>query len=231
MPHPAALPRAGQGIKPVPVGAAGIVARLDECDRGDLTQPAPFRGELGQGDHPPLHLSIGDLLPGRVTGIPQPQAVVVHHPGTAEDPRQGLLLPRRRVKAIPVPHLHDTRACHRPLTITAEDRHGRHLVSALHVHMVFVTKYRRGGLDADTRWSCQDTSRRCAETPALSRGSSTTKSIICARSCNPVKDRSTRSWPGGRALSCQPSALTNGASRGERGATCRYIPEQPTARA
>ena len=36
--------------------------------------------------------------------------------------------------------LHNTRACRWPLTITAEHRRGRHVVSALHVHIVFVTK-------------------------------------------------------------------------------------------
>jgi len=30
-----------------------------------------------------------------------------------------------------------------------EYRKGRHVVSALHVHLVFVTKYRRGALDDD----------------------------------------------------------------------------------
>ena len=35
------------------------------------------------------------------------------------------------------------------MTFPQDYRHGRHLVSALHVHLVFVTKHRRGALDAD----------------------------------------------------------------------------------
>lgn len=34
------------------------------------------------------------------------------------------------------------------------------MVSALHVHLVFVTKYRRGVLDADMLRCCQDTMRK-----------------------------------------------------------------------
>ena len=188
--------RAGQGIEPVPVGAARILARLHQRHRRDLTQPGPLRGELGQGDHPPLHLGVADLLPGRVAGIPQPQAVVVHHPGAAEHPRQGLLLPRRRVEAVPVPDLHDTRACHRPLTIAAEHRRGRHVVSALHVHLVFVTTYRRGVLDADMLRSARTRCGRCAATSARSCGSSTAKTITCT--C----------WSGTRPRSPSP-ALVN----------------------
>ena len=35
-------------------------------------------------------------------------------------------------------------------------RRGRHVVSALHVHLVFVTKYRRGVLDTDMLACCHD---------------------------------------------------------------------------
>jgi len=87
-------------------------------------------------------------------------AVVIHHPRTPEHPRQGLLLPRRRVEAIPVPDLHDTRACHRPKTTAQEHRRGRYVVSALHAHWVVVTTYRRGVLDADMPRSCENATRK-----------------------------------------------------------------------
>lgn len=67
---------------------------------------------------------------------------------------------RRRVQTVPVPHLHDTTACHRPLAITEKYRRGRHVVSALHAHLVFVTTYRRGVLDAGMLRSCQDAMRK-----------------------------------------------------------------------
>src|SRR5450755_4115548 len=52
-----------------------------------------------------------------------------------------------------------TPACQRPLTITEKYRRGRHLVSALHVHVVVVTTYQRGVLDADMLRSCEDAMR------------------------------------------------------------------------
>ena len=46
-------------------------------------------------------------------------------------------------------------------------RRGRHVVSALHVHVVFVTKYRRGVPDAGMLHCCQDTTRKvCADVGA-----------------------------------------------------------------
>ncbi len=71
-----------------------------------------------------------------------------------------MLLPRPGIDPIPVPHLHNITACHRPLTITQDYRRGRHVVSALHVHLVFVTKYRRGVPGAGMLQCCQDTTRK-----------------------------------------------------------------------
>ena len=49
------------------------------------------------------------------------------------------------------------------MTIPEDYRRGRHVVSALHVHLVFVTKYRRGVLDADMLQACEDAMRKvCA---------------------------------------------------------------------
>ena len=46
------------------------------------------------------------------------------------------------------------------MTILGDYRRGRHVVSVLHVHLVFVTKYRRGALDADMLRCCHDTMRK-----------------------------------------------------------------------
>jgi putative transposase len=46
------------------------------------------------------------------------------------------------------------------MTIPEDYRRGRHVVSALHVHLVFVTKYRRGVLNPDMLHSCQDAMRK-----------------------------------------------------------------------
>lgn len=39
-------------------------------------------------------------------------------------------------------------------------RHGRHVVSALHVHLVFVTQYRRGVLDGQMLRFCEQVMRK-----------------------------------------------------------------------
>ena len=158
VPGLAALPLPGQRIKPVPVRAARVPARLHQCHRRNLTQPGPLRCLLGQRDDPALHLRVADLLPGRVARLPQPQAVVVDHPRAAEHPGQGLLLTRRRVDPVPVPDLHNTTACHWPLTL--DDRRGRHAGPALHGNLVFVTKYRRCVPSADMLRCCEDAGRK-----------------------------------------------------------------------
>ncbi|MEU3191436.1 IS200/IS605 family transposase, partial [Streptomyces sp. NPDC006992] len=42
-------------------------------------------------------------------------------------------------------------------------RRGRHVVSAMHVHLVFVTKYRRGVLDDEMLPVCEATMRKVCE--------------------------------------------------------------------
>ena len=50
-----------------------------------------------------------------------------------------------------------------PVTISEDYRHGRSVVSALHVHLVFVTKYRRGVLDDAMLSRCEAAMRKvCA---------------------------------------------------------------------
>jgi putative transposase len=46
------------------------------------------------------------------------------------------------------------------MTIDDGYRRGRHVVSALHVHLVFLTKYRRGVLDAGMLQCCEDAMRK-----------------------------------------------------------------------
>ena len=103
VPDPTALPLARQRVEPVAVSAARVLARLHQGHRRDLTQPLALRGLLRQRDDPALHVGVGQLLPGRVGVLPEPQAVVVDHPRAAERPRQRLHLALRGVGAIPVP--------------------------------------------------------------------------------------------------------------------------------
>jgi putative transposase len=42
-------------------------------------------------------------------------------------------------------------------------RHGRHVISALHVHLVFVTKYRRGVFDDGMLRFCEEVMRKVCE--------------------------------------------------------------------
>src|SRR5665213_2907051 len=49
VPHLAALARTGQGVEPVPVPAARVLASLHQSNRRDLPQPPTLGGGLGQG--------------------------------------------------------------------------------------------------------------------------------------------------------------------------------------
>ena len=50
------------------------------------------------------------------------------------------------------------------MTFPEDYRRGRHVVSALNVHLVFVTKYRRGVLDAAMLDACETAMRKvCAD--------------------------------------------------------------------
>jgi putative transposase len=50
------------------------------------------------------------------------------------------------------------------MTVGHDYRRGRHVVSALHVHLVFVTKYWRGALNDEMLRLCQDVMRHvCAD--------------------------------------------------------------------
>jgi hypothetical protein len=101
------------------------------------------RGELGQRDHPPLHLAAADLHASGMGFFPQPQRVVIDHTRAAEHPGELHLLPRRGTQAVTVSDQHGTGIYTRPQTATGDYRRGRHVVSALPVHLVFVRKCRR----------------------------------------------------------------------------------------
>lgn len=49
------------------------------------------------------------------------------------------------------------------MTTEGEYRRGRHVVSAMHVHLVFVTKYRRGVFNDDMLTVCEATMRKVCE--------------------------------------------------------------------
>ena len=68
------------------------------------------------------------------------------------------------------------------MTIPEEYRRarGRHVVSALHAHPVFVTKHRRGVWTADMLRSCEDAMRKvCGDFSATLRARSPAKTITC----------------------------------------------------
>jgi putative transposase len=71
---------------------------------------------------------------------------------------------RLRVRAHPVPYRHTTRTYLRPVTFDGGYRRSRHAVSALHVHLIFVTTYRHGVLDG-AMLSCRETAmqKACAD--------------------------------------------------------------------
>jgi len=81
--------------------------------------------------------------------FPQPQRVVVHHPGAAEHPPERLLLPRRGVQPIAVPDQHSTATYCWPTTTGDDHCRGRHVVSAPSWSLAFVTNYRSAVLTGE----------------------------------------------------------------------------------
>lgn len=75
-------------------------------------------------------------------GFPAGEGIIEHHPATPERTLQHHPLHRRRFDPEPITQLHTTNLG-TPSDIVTEYQHARHNVTALHVHMVFVTKYRR----------------------------------------------------------------------------------------
>src|SRR5674476_197003 len=106
MPHLAALTRTGQGVEPVPVPAARVLARLHQSNRRDLPQPLPLRCGLGQGHDLALHLRVADLLTRRMRVLPGAKRIVEHHPGATKRPGQQRSLAWGRVRAVTVTSEH-----------------------------------------------------------------------------------------------------------------------------
>jgi hypothetical protein len=116
---------------------------LYQRDGGHLGQPRPFWPGLGQRDDTTLQFGVAELLPGQGGTAPFGEGVVVDHPGAPERPGERLALAGGRVDAVAVP---DEHAAEYLWSMRQEDdyRRGGHVVSALYVQLLFVTKYRRG---------------------------------------------------------------------------------------
>jgi len=133
------------GVEPIAVGTPRVLAGLHQHHRGDLGQPRPFWPDLGQRDDTTLQFGVAELLPGQGGSAPFGEGVVVHYPGAPERSAERLARPAGRVDAVAVP---DEHAADSIWWMRQEDDHrrGRPVVAALKVHLVFVTKYRRGVL-------------------------------------------------------------------------------------
>jgi putative transposase len=92
-----------------------------------------------------LDLGVAQLLTGRKRPPPFGKGVVVDHPAAPKRPSECLMLDAGRVDAVAVP---DEHAAEDIWSMRQENdyRRGRHVVSGLNAHLVFVTKYRRGVL-------------------------------------------------------------------------------------
>jgi putative transposase len=99
--------------------------------------------------------------------FPQPQRVVIDHTRAAEHPGELHLLPRRGAQAVTVSDQHGTGIYTRPQTVTGDYRRGRHVVSALPVHMVFVTKCRRSWVGEHIPFLAEVFGYECSEFGAV----------------------------------------------------------------
>jgi hypothetical protein len=110
-PHLAALspcsPHLGECSEVVAVRSVQVRDRLLQHHGRHRTKPRPVLAQLGRGGDLLEQRRVRDVRQAGLVGVlPQPQPVVVDHPGAAE--RSGELLPlrRRRVKAVPEPESH-----------------------------------------------------------------------------------------------------------------------------
>src|SRR5215218_4386765 len=148
LPDPAALAAARARVEPVAVGTPGVLAGLHQRDRGHLGQPRPFWPGLGQRDHATLQFGVAELLPGQGGTAPFGEGVVVNHPGAPERSGERLALAGSRVDAVAVPDEHAAKYLW-SMRQDDDDRRGRHVVAALNVQLILVTKDRRGVLTGE----------------------------------------------------------------------------------
>ena len=145
---PAALALARQRVEPVAVGTVRVLAGLHQHHGGDLGQPRPLGGVLCEGDDASLDLGVAQLLPGLVGTPPFGEGVVIDNPRAPQRPGERLTLPGGRVDAAAVPDQHATEH-------TWSMRQAGRLpprktrLSALNMHLVFVTSDRRGVLTGE----------------------------------------------------------------------------------
>jgi putative transposase len=139
----AALPLAQRlaGFEEPPVRRVQVRDGLLENDGADLPEPRARRGALRCGERG-RQVRVGDVRqPGRVRVLPCAQAVVEHDPGAPERAGQRGPLTRCRVQTVVVPELH-LAIIFVFMAVYRYIRPGRHCVSVLHAHLVFVTRYR-----------------------------------------------------------------------------------------
>ena len=168
---PAALPLALDRVEEVPVGGIQVPQGLLQDHRRHLGQPGAFLGPLGLGEATPGQLGRLHIRQSRrVRFLQVAQAVIPHHSGAPERTRQRATLRNIRVDPVVVAELHTQEPTTVDLTDEQNDyRRGRHVVSARHVHLVFVTKYQRGNPgtgDPQGRGGC----RLALHTCGLGRG-------------------------------------------------------------
>jgi hypothetical protein len=95
-----------------------------------------------------LQFGVAELLPGQGGTAPFGEGVVVDHPGAPERSGERLALAGSRVDAVAVPDQHAAESIW-SMRQEDDDRRGRHVVAALNVQLVLVTRYRRGVLTGE----------------------------------------------------------------------------------
>lgn len=105
--HRAATALPGQRVEEVAVGAMRVLHGLHQCHRGHLGQPCSIFGGLGEGDHPPLHLSWRELPPRGAGVLTTADRVVEHHSRAPERTRQHRALNLGGLDPVAVPDQHD----------------------------------------------------------------------------------------------------------------------------
>src|SRR6185437_14321899 len=98
------------------VGAARVLARLDQRDGCDLAEPFPLRRCLREGDHAALNLGVADLLASRARFLAEADHVVEHNPRAPEGAGQRGTLKLGRIDAVTVTGEHGMQSIIWPMT-------------------------------------------------------------------------------------------------------------------